>query len=534
MNTSFIRISKILVPIIIIIFLISGCKAQINETSTLRPDISINPDLNSTVNPNPGNESNSPSLSPSVTIPGDVSEAASMNIIYTADNTGKYFRLSDWQTYIHEKLGVEIIVDYRILNADYIYDENIELDGVLYLKYPDAAAYAYNTEVLRLSNGDFAYDLSPYYEKYGWDEFLDKQYLDPLIINGSIYAVPAYSDRFIVPRYYNKTYLTELNLVVPDTIPKFYEYLLKTKEMNAADDTFYPMVIFPLLTPCTADIFRAFNVYVDSKTNNARVFNPNTNSFEDGIFSENIEDALGFIRQLQNEELLLVYDMPGQTEHGVFNKELATEYNIVFDIKKFGFAPYFATESAYERASGYYLTHLNNTNVCEIRNEIAFYMFPKAMKNINGTLELFNRLFTDTQYYADLRFGIEDIDYYVINGMPLKQEPLTGVLLNLKQIKPVYNAEAALVPESVAIAETISAKLSFESNVFNQKYTYLDNGYKRDPNQDNAIEYLFDKTLSPYDAIEKYRDDFVKQGRLAILNELNERIGAVSMYDYGN
>ena len=84
------------------------------------------------------------------------------------------------------------------------------------------------------------------------------------------------------------------------------------------------------------------------------------------------------------------------------------------------------------------------------------------------------------------------------------------------------------------IAETISANLSFESNVFNQKYTYLDNGYKRDSNQDNAIEYLFDKTLSPYDAIEKYRDDFVKQGRLAILNELNERIGAVSMYDYGN
>ena len=534
MNTSYIRISKILIPVIIITFLISGCKVQIDKTSTLRPDISINPVINPTVNPNQVDQSNSPSISPSGIIPDDVSEATFLNIIYTADNTGKYYGLSAWQTYIHEKLGVEITVDYRILKADYIYEKDIQLDGVLYLKYPDAAAYVYNTEVLRLSNGDFAYDLSPYYAKYGWDEFVDKQYLDPLIINGAIYAVPAYSDRHIVPRYYNSKYLTELNLDIPETIPEFYEYLLETKELNAADDTFYPMVIFWLHTPCTADIFRAFDVYVDSKTNNTRVFNPNTNSFEDGVFSENIEDAVGFIRQLQDEELLAVYDASGRSELGVFNKELATEYNIVYNTKEYGFSPYNIAESAYERASGYYLTHLNSTNVCEIRSEIAFYMFPKALKNINGTIELFNRLFTDTQYYADLRFGIEDTDYFVIDGLPVKQEPPTGVLLNLKQINPVYDEGATLVPESVAITDTISTKLSFESNVFNQKYTYLKNGYKRDPNQDNTIEYLFDKGLSPYDAIMEYREDFIKQGRLALLNELNEKIGAVTVYDYGN
>ena len=529
------KIIEILALISIVALFIATCKTEVNNTEISTPSLSISPLPGPSISQNPSPDSNYPSISPGNNLPEDVVEAKYLKIIYTADNKGKYFALSDWQTYIQKKFGIEIYVDYQLLSSDSILKKNRLIDGLLYLKYNEISVSVNNTEVLRLSNGDFAYNLAPYYEKYGWNKFIEKQYMDALNINGSIYAIPAADMKYIVPRYYNAEYLEKLDMDVPETISQFHEYLLATKELNAGDNTFYPMVVFPMYTLCTADIFRAYGVYFNSIMNNARVFNPNTNSFEDGVFSENIEEAVGFIRQLQQEELFIVYDMFG-IEGGVsnFNKKLATEYNVVYNTKKFGFSPYSLAEFAYERTNGYYLTHINLDNVCEIRSDLAFYMFPKSIENINGTIELFNRLFTDSQYYADLRFGIEETDYYVIDGIPVKQEPNVGVLLNLKQIKPIYDRSASNSPESIEIAESISNELAYENNVFNQKWSYSDRGVNRDSNQDNSIEILFDKELSPYDAIEKYRSEFRKSGKLAILNELNEKIGAVSIYDYGN
>ena len=533
MNTKSKRIIKILALILIVALFITSCKIEGNNPETATPKLSVSQLPNPSVSQNPTPDSNKPSISPSNNLPEDIVEADFLKIIYTADKKGKYLNLSYWQEYIEEKFGIPIYVDYKGVSADSIYKDDQVIDGILYLKYSEAFVSSYNTEVLRLSNGEFAYDLSPYYKKYGWDNFVEKQYMDALNTGGSVCAVPAYNNKYIVPRYYNSKYLEELNMVVPETIPQFYEYLQAAKKLNSGDATFYPMVIFPMHTLCTADIFRAYGVYFNSIMNNARTYNPNTVSFEDGVFSEKIEEAVGFIRELQDEELLIVNDIDGMGSR-VFNKELATEYNVVYNTKTFGFSPYIIAESEYERTKGYFLTHTNVSNVCEIRSDLAFYMFPKTIEDINGTIELFNKFFTDTEYYADLRFGVEDRDYLVIDGIPLKQEPPAGVLLNLKQIKPVYDANASFAPESVGIAESISKVLSFESNVFNQKRTYLDRSANWDSNQDSAIEFLFDIELSPYDAIEKYRDDFTKHGRLAILNELNEKIGAVTFYNYGN
>ena len=525
---------KILSLITIIVILIVGCNTNVEKNESNTPNISISPFISQPSSQNSGIESENPSFSPSEVIPENVVEANILNIIYTADNTGKYYGLSDWQTYIQEKYGIELYVNYKSISAESIYQENTPIDGILYLKYPDVFVSSYNTEVLKLSNQNFAYDLTPYYEKYGWGKFIDKKYMDALKTNGSIYAVPATENKYIVPRYYNSKFLEELNMNVPETLPRFYEYLRATKDLNKSDDTFFPMVIFPMHTICTADIFRANGVYFNTIMNNARTFNPNTNSFEDGVFSENIEEAVGFIRKLQTEDLFQVYDGFGTGNNGVFNKELATEYNVVYNTKKFGFSPYTIAETAYEHTNGYFLTHKNASNVCEVRNDLAFYIFPKSIENINGTIELFNRFFTDSEYYADLRYGIEDKDYLVIDGMPVKQEPIAGVLLNLKQIKPVNDLNASFVPESISIAENISDELAYENNVFYQKWTYSDRGENRDTNNDSSIEFLFNSELSPSEAIEAYRSEFRKSGKLAILNELNEKIGAVSAYDYGN
>lgn len=525
---------KILAIVLVVSIMIISCNSNKGNNELIEPDISLEPIITQSTNQDSVIENPSTSLKPGEYIPENIIEAKQMKIIYTADNTGKYYGLADWQTYIQDKYGVEIYVDYMSLSADIIFKENLLLDGILYLKYLDNQVSTYNTEVFKLSYSDFAYNLTDYYSKYGWDKFVDKKYIDRLNINGSIYAVPAIENKYIVPRYYNSKYLADLDMKIPETLPQFYEYLRAAKELNSNDDSFYPMVIFPMHTLSTADIFRANDVYFNSIMNNARTFNPNTNSFEDGVFSENIEEAVGFIRKLQKEELLQVYDVFGTGSNGVFNKNLATEYNIVYNTKTFGFSPYLIAESAYEYTNGYFLTGKNAKNICEIRNDIAFYMFPKSIENINGTIELFNRFFTDSEYYADLRYGVKGTNYFVIDGIPIKEEPIAGVLLNFKQIKPVYDLNASFVPESLSIVESIPTTLAYENNVFNQKWTYNDRGENRDTNNDTSIEFLFNAELSPSEAIEEYRKDFRLSGKLAILNDLNEKIRAVTNYDYGN
>lgn len=523
MRKLYITYLKILIPLLIISFMITGCNTKVDKNTIPKPSLSISPSIQPGYNQKPSDSSIPSIAAPNVTIPPDVKEAEVLNIIYTADNTGKYYQLSDWQTYIQDKFGIEIYVDYNGKN---------QMDGVVYLRYLDAHVSAYNTQVLQLSNEEFAYDLSPYYQKYGWDKYIENQYLDALDTDGSIYAVPAANTKYIVPRYYNKEYLDQLNMEVPETVERFREYLLATKELNSSDVTFYPMVMFPMHTLCTADIFRAYGVYFNSIMNSARVFNPNTQSFEDGVFSENIEEAVGFVRQLQSEQLLVFSQIPGEGSLGAFNKKLSSEYNVVYNTKTFGFSPYIIAQSDYERVNGYFLTGSNVSNVCEVRSDLAFYMFPKAIENINETIELFNRVFTDNEFYADLRYGIEGKDYYVLDGIPVKQEPAAGVLLGINQIKPVYEINDSLSPESVSIVDSLSDILTYENNVFKQKWTYSYSG-DRDSNQDNHIEIIFNKEISPYDAIEEYKKEFRKSGKLNMLNTLNEKIGVVTTFNYG-
>lgn len=49
---------------------------------------------------------------------------------------------------------------------------------------------------------------------------------------------------------------------------------------------------------------------------------------------------------------------------------------------------------------------------------------------------------------------------------------------------------------------------------------------------DFILDSLFNQNLLPYDAIEEYKILFVKAGRLNLINQLNEKLGAVTTFDY--
>ena len=72
----------------------------------------------------------------------------------------------------------------------------------------------------------------------------------------------------------------------------------------------------------------------------------------------------------------------------------------------------------------------------------------------------------------------------MLDGIPVKQEPAAGVLLGINQIKPVYEINDSLSPESVSIVDSLSDILTYENNVFKQKWTYSYSG-DRDSNQED-------------------------------------------------
>lgn len=496
--------------------------------------------------PNPSN-TNSPDITDSTTLPDNFERVNTLSFAYLADNHLKYNNIAIWQNYINEKFGIELYVDYTRVSANYLLEGKTVVDDILYLNFPRELPPLYPAEVFKYGEESIAYELSPYYEKYGWDKYVDKEYLDSLKTAGGIYAVPAANSKYIVPRYYNKDFLEEVQQDIPTNTDSLYEFLKASKNLKVDDPQFYPMCLhYRSLTRSTADIFRAFDVFVNSSWNTTITFNPNTGTFEDGVYAENMELALEYIRKLQHEDLMFIYGFSqyGSGQNGEalnrfvnnpldFSKEFATEYNTIYNTKRGGFSSYTMGEPNYAHENGYYLTHLNSRNVCEVRSDLAFYVFPKAIENINGVIDLFNDIFTDSSYYADLRYGIENTDYVVMDGYPILNLPEIGSLIDLKPIKPVEYANASFVPESIKILDGLSKDIIFEKNVFNFLKTYIDiSSYHI--NFDNNVDLLFHKRVSPYDAIEEYKKEFKKAGRIVAIDELNEKLGTIATYDYGN
>lgn len=512
---------RLIVLVILVLFIFSGCNTESDMPVGSYPAVLGN---------------TKPDIDLDDTLPDSFEKTKFLYIFYPITPSDRYSMLGEWQDYIKEEFGIEIYVHYKLYNQPGI---NYN-DCIRYLNSAHGFSYGRNTQVFEYSKAEESYDLSPYYKKYDWDLFVDRDYMDALTINDAIYAVPALDSRYMIPRYYNMEYLTKLGVEVPETISEFYEYLKATKSLDSNDSVFYPIcVVDYALTQSTSDIFRAFDVYFNSGLKTAVSYNPNTGTFEDGVFSDNIELSLEFIGTLQKEGLMRIFGNSFYISNdeliNIFreemysvNKNFASEYNFIYNTKRAGFLPNVLAEPDYESKKGYYLTGVNTENVCEVRNDIAFYVFPKTIQDIDGTMALFNEVFTDRELYADFKYGIKGTDYSVVDDNIVIKPPQFGEFLDLKLIKPVVSLNENTI-------NNIPENLIFEKNVFNQFYVYLNSSSAHIlSSNDSSIDCLFNMMISTEDAIEEYRTEFRKSGKLAVINELNGKLGAVTKYNYND
>jgi hypothetical protein len=528
---------KILIILLISIFaLTTGC----NDSTPRRNNRTSGSD-----NLLPTNfTSNIPALNSQSPLPDNFEHVSSLFIIYPASNSDKYRGLSIWQTIIQEKYGIELFVHYPSYPAD-ILAEAAEFNGVIYLHNTGKYSTA-ESDIYTYGSPESAYDLSQYYIKYGWAEYFDSEFLEKLRIDGGIYVVPTYTQRFAHPRYYNSEYLNSLGMEVPKTVFEFYDFLKGVKALKKGNDNYYPMCIWEQrLARCTSDIFRAYGAYVNSVSDSAVSFDPNTGAVEDAVFSPDFEKALDFIKGLQTENLLFVagQDMFDGTFTTKFDGSngprgdfaLATEYREILIPASGGFISDMFQKVAYENQKGYYLTGSNTKNVCEVTYAPSFYVFPKGIENINGVIELFDMIFTNTSYYADLRYGIQDTDYIIANNTIIPEAPLFGSFVDLKLLTPVEDYYSSLRPEGTKALEEISSNLLYEMNIFNDFTAHYNQFTEHDYFGYSYPGYfgsLFNKDYSAVDAIEQYKNEFYKSGKVAILQGINDRLGMVMSYDY--
>lgn len=445
-----------------------------------------------------------------------------------------------WEEYFYDKYNLDIninVINYEI-EKHFIEEENF----VLYL---NTSYYNGNKTIYNMINDYSLNGLNSAYEKYQWYQDINTDYIEFLKKGREIVAIPCVDSILIRPRFYNKKYIDLLDINIPENINEFTEYLIRVKELNEENQYYYPMILsLRNITTQASDLFRAFNVYVNSNESSMICLNPKTNSFEDAVFSEDFNNAFTYIRKLQQDGLL---GFVRKTTDFTNSKNLATErYNIYnnnhYDIEEY-------KEPNYETYNGYYLVGYNDEKLIEVRKELSFYLFPKNNSDFEETINLFNGLFTDRSKYYDLRYGIEDQDYFVFQNRVYTEIENTKELIDLNILLQL-NDQNKVRESTLRAIDTYNEKMFFETNRLTDVLS-LSSTFPKIYDSSlnmliqaigcNMIGNLFDKgfsnneitsDLSIEDSINEYKRMFLRLHGPDVLEQLNSKIGETTKYNY--
>lgn len=512
---------KEVICIFLSLLILAGCKGETESVNIERP--SFTPTVAET-------ETSASEL------PDSYVRVNQLNFYYPIDLEDSYYNLLGWENYIQEKFGIELYVNHRDLYPSSIFYLN---DGEKY-SYSNRANVRCHLENPTRYISSMAIDMKAYYEKYGWDRYIDQKYIDGLTFDGRVLAVPSAPDKFIAPRYYNEKYLVKLNVDVPSNPSELYEFLSGAKAANKNDPSYYPMFVSrDNVLPCISDILRSFGAYASTGGNTACAFNPVTETYEDAVFSEEFSDALTYIRNLQGEGLFGIH---GEGLHNsragenifigdIFrvSKDFASEYQYIYNDNIKNFSYFTKVTPDYEYKKGYYLTHSNDKKVCEIRADMAFYVFRGT--DIAGVADLFNQIMTDHDFYADLRYGMEGEEYITSQSGVIPVHPKMGRFADIKQIIPPEDPHAYGDFESLEVIKTLPEQLTYEISFINDVTTYTDDTERFRFNR-RILDALFCDTVPAAEAVNEYRKLFLELGLDEVVRNLNEKLGKVPVYDY--
>ncbi|MBN2852925.1 MAG: hypothetical protein JXQ23_09355 [Clostridia bacterium] len=509
-----------LVLLIIIILLVAGCNSNEKVVESNKPVIQSN-DLELS------DMSNGPET-PDINNSDESISILDVNYIIS-DSYYNYDIDSSisWSNYFNDKYDISINLNYiNNKTIDYVFNEKI--DGVLYLT--NGAAYIYNKYIYNMIENNKLLDLKPYYVKYNWDQLIDSKYIKPVSNGAKIFAIPVASNITVLQRYYNSEYLKSLNISIPMTIDEFTEYLAQVKNLYPES---YPLFFNQNSAGhCTADLFRSFDVYINAYNESAISFNPKTESFEDAVFSDNFNLAFSYIRMLQENEYMNAFSLqPGDLPDSLI---LASEFN--FTYYRGQTRP--NRKPDYEYQVGYFLEGINKEKLVEMKKDISFYVLPEFSGNADSLMERLNIVLRNSDYYFDLKYGIEEVNYEYgsNNGEVMIKNEFRGIL------QP-ENTQYSIISDK-EVEEFISSypnELMYETNTYYDLFTFSkmlsgENSlnFKKfgDSYNTKLLMDMFNTEINISNSIETYKTEFKKYGINTLINSFNKKLGFTTKQIY--
>ncbi|MBN2852003.1 MAG: hypothetical protein JXQ23_04630 [Clostridia bacterium] len=473
-----------------------------------------------------------PEAEPADSISADYQRTTSLSFTIPYNNTrNRYAEIDNWETYFYETYGYEINISYNTINTDLS-----AMDSIVFFNCKSDYIMQNMFDIKKMMETGQLYDISTYYDQYNWYQYIDDTAIDYVTMNDEIMALPVSSFGYSYPRYYNENYLKELSLNVPTNVSEFYDYLLATRKMNSYDESFYPFIANSNnIIRNTADLFRSSGVYFNSEKNNTIAYNPLTKSIEDGMFSENSLEAIQYIRFLQENKVFSIFDSNGTNFDKIpynINKNYATEYYIIYSYSGDPGRNDKYEDPVYLTRTGYFLEGNNKERLMEVNKDISFYVFPAGISNLAGKMELFNTIFTDNQYYYDLKYGIKNIDYEIQDHNLTINMPSYGAMLDLELMTGFKDPGATSFMESVQVIDQADEPLLYDVSYIHHEILKL--GFTPTINNefDDIIKRMFNTRNSLEDEVAAYKELFRKSGGIEYIDLLNEKLGSVTSYKY--
>ncbi len=457
--------------------------------------------------------------------------ADSLNIQCIGNTRAKYFEHETWSVYLKIKYNISIQLNY---------DSNTD-ENIIYIPKGNymysSVTRAYNES----ANSEKAIDLSQYYERYEWNQYIDEKYINHVTDDDGIYSIPIVSSGYLTPRFYDKELLVQLEMDVPTTVAQFYDFLLAAKNHNSDIETYTPIYLNAHnIIPGLSDVFRGYNLYLNDSSSSTIGYNPNTQSYEDVMFSPAIYEVGNYFHTLRENDLLYIYnfitnniftsDNPFETELYPSQVHFATELyrnseqgDLLYN--------YNANIPNYDYLKGYYLSGNNEENLVKVKKDVSFYVFPKTLSNPDETIELFNQIFTNNEYFYDFSYGIEGTNYTRENEEITLNKPIVGSYPNLQ----LLTSNEQYLPQTLdnIFLKTAPSLLFYEENNFDYKINILIPTVV-DANNNNFQPFilLFNQNIPVIDAVMEYRQVFMESGMKEKVKELNDMIGTTSKYNY--
>jgi len=443
--------------------------------------------------------------------------------IYHRKGGSRYNQLDLWSEYIYNKYGVKVNVNYSL-------GTKIPDDEIFYINYhPYFAKDVYSY----INNNDY-YSLNKYYEKYGWYDYVDPKYIKSVTIGEDIKALPCVNSILIRPRYYNKLYIDQLGIEAPQSINEFTNYLNEAKKLMVNSDQFPMVIAYQAVTQQTSDIFRGFGLYVGVNEESMIAYNPLTNSYEDATFSEKFSNVHQYFLMLEQSKTI---SFTRASQLLLLNSDkLATEYNLVYNLFKGSTVDKYIPE--YPCVASYYLKGDNQEKLINVRKQLSFYLFPKTISNIDGTVELFNSIIANNNSFYDMKFGIYGTDYNIVDDSIVLNSSGQFIDLNspIESYSTLSEKEKDLIPYSYESNSLLDVKMltslftieekesfngQFTQKIMNQQIVELFGGHR----EDTGI-------ISSEDLIAEYKREFLKRNGQNYIHILNEKLGMKSKYKY--